>query len=623
MDRRLKILQSLSQNEYVTNAELAEKLGLSKRTIYNELDALNEELERNGARIFSKPHYGVMIEIEDEDKYKKYLSSLKEDPFSVENADSRVLQITNRLIESVTPIKMDDLCEELYISRSTLNHDMKKVKQFLKRYDLKIESSAYKGSYIVGSENNVRKALADVNKQLSGASNQAVNEDMKKIAAILRKVFAKQGIRVPEYLFNNLVIHFYIAVTRIKLGFSMKEAEGYEQFSNEEERNTAIEIIKEIEKEFAVTFPESEISYVTLNLKSRQLSDEKGNSVISKEIYEMVMEMLDEIDQMFHYDFKYDLELVSLLASHLASLEVRLLYDMTLDNPLIEQIREGSLLAFEMANVACSKLVKKYHKKISADEMAYIALHFHLAIERKKDRQKKNVLIVCGTGRGSAELLAYNIRRNYGKELNVVGTHESSDFTGVDFSKYDYVLTTIHIEETIPIPIIEISMIYDRKDDEKLNEYLSYNSQSRMLEFFDEDLFCPHMTGNSKEEILQQLCQKAVDKGLVSGNFYHHVLKREELGPTAFGNGIAIPHPYRPEGEKSFVVTGLLDEPIDWDSEPVQVVFLLSMAAKGDKSLQSFYRSVGKLLASKSCVNQLLTDQRFENLISILDTLEE
>ena len=255
MDRRLSILRLLSEKDYVTNTKLSEELDLSKRTIYSELSLLNEELQLNGARIISKPHFGVLLEVEDRKQYEEYLSSLKENGFGNESTDSRVLQIVNRLIETKDPIKMDDLCEELYISRSTLNHDLKKVKEFLAAYDLKIESSAYRGSIVTGSENNVRKCLTDVNKQLMEASNQNVNEQMKKIARILRKNLTDGGMRIPEYLFNNLVIHFYIAIMRIRLGFSLSEAQGYEQFSNEEEKKTAVRIIQEIEKEFDLRFP--------------------------------------------------------------------------------------------------------------------------------------------------------------------------------------------------------------------------------------------------------------------------------------------------------------------------------------------------------------------------------
>lgn len=623
MERRSKILQLIKTENYVTYDELSEILQVSKKTIYNEIIALNDELSAFGAKIESKPRHGLILKISDKKAYEEYLSSLKEEQAENGNGDLRELSIARRIITSDHAIKMDDLCEELYISRSTLNADLKKVKTLFESYELKMESVAYKGTIVKGSEYNKRRCLSEISKKLAEASGQAKNYDMEEIAKILKKVFREEKFRMPEYLFNNLVVHLYIALLRVRSGYSIEEAKGYEDYSDEKERRIADRIVSLIEKKYQLPFPKAETSYITLNLSSRKWNDQKANPVISRKVYEVVIEMLDEIDQMFHYDFKYDLELVSLLASHVASLQVRLLYDMPLDNPLLAQIREGSLLAFEMANVACSKICQHYGKKVSADEMAYIALHFHLAMQRRKDRHKKNVLIVCGTGRGSAELVAYNIRRNYGNYLNVVGTHESTDFSDIDFSKYDYVLTTIHISEMIPIPVIEISMVQTRQDENKLNSVLSSSQDGVLREYFKADLFMPHLKAKDKNEILKILCEKAQKEGYASDGLMKRVLKREELGTTSFGNGIAIPHPYRPEGVKSFIVTGILDEPIEYDGDKVNIIFLLSMKEKGDRNLQGFYRSVGKLLSSRKAVDEIVRDQRLEKLLSILDTLNQ
>lgn len=622
MERWLKLLNILSEDKYITNKQLSERLGVSRRTIYNDIASLNETLCAQGAEIITKPHYGVILIVSDRDRYQRFVKSQQQDAVSLgDNAETRARLIIQKLITAGGPVKIDDLCEELFVSRSTLKNDLKKVRSVLKKYDLRIESSAYKGSWVEGSENNIRKCLTDIGKKMLSDSSKSLNGDMKTIADAIKQFFQKYHFRMPEYVFNNLVIHIYIAIMRIRLGYIVEDAEGYERFTNEKEREIAIEIIAELEHLFGLKFPRSELGYIMLHLESKKVSENQDNSVITSDIYEIVTDMLDEIDSMFHYNFKYDFELVSMLAMHLVSLKVRILYDMTMENPLIEEIREGALLAYEMANVACSKLVERYGKRITQDEMAYIALHFHLAIERYKEKHKKNVLIVCGTGRGSAELLAYHVKKDCGSYLNVAGTHESVNFTGVNFDDYDYILTTVHIEEKVPLPIIEIDSIRSIESRTKINQYLNFSEKSELLRFFSRELFVPHMEGTSKQEILEQLCQKALSKDCVSEQFYEHVLQREEIGSTSFGNMIAIPHPYRPEGDRSFVVTGILDEPVMWDGEPVQIVFLLSMKEKGDQNLQLFYKSVGKLLSGKEWVIELIQNQNFETLISVLDSL--
>jgi PTS system nitrogen regulatory IIA component len=89
----------------------------------------------------------------------------------------------------------------------------------------------------------------------------------------------------------------------------------------------------------------------------------------------------------------------------------------------------------------------------------------------------------------------------------------------------------------------------------------------------------PALKANSKKQVLQLLAEKAARiTGLPEREIFDTVLRREKLGSTGVGNGIAIPH-----GKISGVrrITGVfarLEQPVDFDSlddEPVDLVFLL------------------------------------------------
>ena len=322
MDRQNRLLELIREDSYITYKELSDRMHLSKRTIYSEIADLNDLLLSHGACIETKPRYGVRILVNDQKKFSSFKEGLGDTSFlSYEDSHSRVLQIAGKILSSAEPVKMDDLCEELYISRSTLNKDLKKVKSFLREYDLQLGSVAYKGTQAMGSENSVRRCLSEISRQLKDERDGQIDSDMDAITDIARKVFSQEGLRIPEYLFNNLIVHLYIAIMRIRNGFVMKDTDAVGAL-NDEDLRIAERLTDEIGKAFDVQFSDAETAYVSLTLKSRQLRDLQDNSVIPVDIYEIVMEMLDEIDQMFSYDFKYDLELVSLLASHMVSLEM-------------------------------------------------------------------------------------------------------------------------------------------------------------------------------------------------------------------------------------------------------------------------------------------------------------
>ena len=69
---------------------------------------------------------------------------------SMSQSDDRLAFILNKLLFEQVPVLFDDLVEELYVSRSTLSNDFKKIRQMLAEYNLTIESRANKGVYVSG-----------------------------------------------------------------------------------------------------------------------------------------------------------------------------------------------------------------------------------------------------------------------------------------------------------------------------------------------------------------------------------------------------------------------------------------------------------------------------------------
>ena len=94
---------------------------------------------------------------------------------------------------------------------------------------------------------------------------------------------------------------------------------------------------------------------------------------------------------------------------------------------------------------------------------------------------------------------------------------------------------------------------------------------------------------SDKEQLLQELARKATTKVKVSEDeILSALLKREALGSTGMGNGVAIPHARFQNIEKSFGVIAKLKQPIDFDAidgQPVDMVFMLLLptASEGEQ----------------------------------------
>jgi nitrogen PTS system EIIA component len=86
-----------------------------------------------------------------------------------------------------------------------------------------------------------------------------------------------------------------------------------------------------------------------------------------------------------------------------------------------------------------------------------------------------------------------------------------------------------------------------------------------------------------KGRLLQELSQRAaVSLGIEAGAVANAILKREDLGSTGVGAGVALPHARLPHVVRPFGILARLRKPIDFaaiDAEPVDLVFLLLLSA--------------------------------------------
>ena len=73
--------------------------------------------------------------------------------------------------------------------------------------------------------------------------------------------------------------------------------------------------------------------------------------------------------------------------------------------------------------------------------------------------------------------------------------------------------------------------------------------------------------------------------GLAADEVVREIAKREELGSTGVGNGVALPHARLTSLKAPFALLARLRHPIDFDAidgEPVDIVVLLLIPEAGD-----------------------------------------
>jgi nitrogen PTS system EIIA component len=103
-----------------------------------------------------------------------------------------------------------------------------------------------------------------------------------------------------------------------------------------------------------------------------------------------------------------------------------------------------------------------------------------------------------------------------------------------------------------------------------------------------------------KQKLLQALARRAAS---ILGVLAEHVLaelqKREELGSTGVGGGVALPHARFPQVRKPTGMLVRLRKPIDFDAvdgKPVDIVFLLLLPESPDGEQLGALASIARKL---------------------------
>ena len=275
-----------------------------------------------------------------------------------------------------------------------------------------------------------------------------------------------------------------------------------------------------------------------------------------------------------------------------------------------------------MAAHASTVLSEYFHTIVPEAEIGYLALCFALSLKRQdRQRYKRNILLVCASGSGSAKLFEYRFREMFGDYLDRVEACDIGSLASWDFSNIDYVFSTVPVKTAIPVPVCQVQYFFDRHNAGEVERLLKSSRKGGIRSYFDRSLFFTNIKGNSREEILHELCGCIRRVRELPPDFEDSVRKRENLMQTDFCPQIAIPHPYQPVTKDTFVCVALLEKPVLWHIYEVQVVFLLSVSVNKE-NLEEFYRIAPSFMMDEGCMNHLLETRSYDTLMDIIDWAE-
>lgn len=632
LDARMKkIIIELSDSEYVTASELAKILDLNEKTVRTTIGKMRDSLDEYGVEIESKTRKGYHLLIYDKEKYQAFINNdewLSKNDIP-NNSKEREEWLLDYLLKQHKFVRIDDLSEMLYVSRSTITNDIRNVEDSLKSYHITLIRRPNYGLHIQGSEFDIRNCMISQfkdNKWAQRFSNKEENE-LKEISKILLNNIQNQKVVLSKSMIQEMTSCIYIAKARYEENYKITVSKNevvhriYKPCID-----VATNIVEELNEKFHIHLLDSEIYYIAINIAARSdynvLEGELESGVINQ-ARKQATQMLDCVYDMIHLDMRQNLSLLYDLISFLIPMDIRMRYGIIAKNPFAEATKKKYFFAYNVASQAVIPLKKTYFHEVPENEIAYLTSIFALFIEQEKDKKKKyNILVICATNMSTSKLLAYQYKKKFKKYIDEVYTCEMYNLDSFDFSKVDYIFTTVEINRVLPKPVLGISAFLEDEEVEKISSILKFKSSNTIADVYSEELFYDNIKGETKEEILFEICKRIPEKYGIPSDFYEGLLRREEITGTDLAKHVALPHPYETTSDISFACISVLDHPIRWTRQDVQVVILMAVAEDEQRDLTNFLQLISEFIANESAVLQLVEEPDFTTFVNLLSQIE-
>lgn len=597
-NQRLAQLFDLLQNETLPQDELARRFDVSTRTVRTDITTLNELLADHGVRLVLNRGEGYQLKVDDEALYRQLQDQSPSHLRVPRTSAARVHYLLTRFLTSAFSLKLEDLADEWFVSRATLQSDMAEVREWLGRYQLAIETKPRYGMKLFGSEVAMRTCLTDLLYKIAQEDSEdpllnleALNSGMLgTLQPLLHQCFSRFHIRMTDDSEFYLRLYCAVAVRRISEGYPLSDFSAEDV--DEDVRDAARHIINLMRPITGKAISPSEEAYLRVNIAARRV-EEIAPSAISPDDGEALVDyILSYINSHYNFNLQNDPQLRADLLTHIKTMITRVRYQINIPNPLLANIKQHYPMAYDVTLAAVSNWGKYTPYVISENEIGFLVLHIGVGLERHYNvgyQRHPQILLVCDTGNSTVRMIQAMLTRKYPQIVlsHIVSLREYEQKQSIE---EDFVISTARLTEKDK-PVVVMSPFPTEYQLEQIGKLVLVDrTRPYMLEkYFDASHFRIIDQPMTQAELFQTLCQQLEQEGVVDSDFWPSVEEREAIVSTMLGEGIALPHSLGLLAKKTVVYTVLAPQGIAWGEETAHVIFLLAISKTEYEEAMAIY----------------------------------
>lgn len=581
VNRWYQVLQHFITQDRLTLEELELITNTTSQTVKKTIQLLNEQMEHVAKIVEATGFY--QLKVIDSKQFEGVMNGSLKQQMDFNSSSKRMAVLIDCFMKRQDYVVIDDLSEIVGVSRSTVNKDLRNLKQLLQDFDVSLIGTPNKGLLLQGPEENLRMLyLYHAYDYLEYTSlSETILLLIEEIAITKKLDFRTAG------LWKKVIS---LTLDRIQAGKTLQVPVPYYVNYFAEEENIE-ELRMTIEESYSVTLSQFEFDFLCfpLNIFNNNVVDEQAaeNPIVSQ-LFETMMAAIHEaviitIDEE---------ELFKNLRAHFMFLLNRIIFRVQAYDIFGHDFRNKHAFAYELADIGIRALADFLNKPQRTAEISYLAIYFELALKADTSGNFKEIAIVCNTGKGTALMLKRQLGNVLGPNIRIAHYSEE-EYQTKDLDRYFAIFTTIPLKETkVPTTLIKLTDLFN--DNWLLGEWKRIIA-SKAASFENIHFSFADLDGQKsyEENLLKMLNQLETEKWIDTA-FKTYILQKSQEESAVIENGIAFPHGINNQSDQIVAFIGSYSE--QPSLEEIELVFLVAipvnLTMEAEDELLSFYDTI-------------------------------
>ena len=644
--RDLKIFKSLlGATQPVTSQELASLSGASSRTIKSEIALLNVQLQKENIGVIeSVKGQGYVLHPLSEDLFHQFCEQVRSmDSIyfdrSVEHMNAQLFIMQMLLAHEY--IKAEDLCDAMFVSKSSLAEDLNAARSFIESYHLSVVSVPGKGMHIQGLEQDYRSCfsevscgmyrdfLPDLHVKEMDALIYSHRQDYEDIRHAMLKIVRESKMRLRDIYTKKIAVQLCLAGSRMASGHSPHIAGPMRQeLAQTYEYQLAQQIAKTPEVMRCERLNETEIlnlarllivgrdfdlscendlettkaAYINasrqnLNRALQKMQEADGQQIMNMDLFRIFMKELESICLHIYLEDRFD----HLSCQRITSYNDTTKYDI-------------SPMMMNLTRILIQNLEEIYGDRIRGGVIVIIAQLFNYLLRQTGySYQKRRFAVVSWDSIVIARQMRQSLLEHYGSYIERADIFEQYEMRRIKFADYDGMIApdARYTINRYPLPALSYNPLGVAPQPQKIFEQLILPGFVRtcLEELIQMTELFPDMQVNDYEDLVRLVCYRHL-----SGAAAEQVMTKWKVRGKIFPylnplSGITVLFFDYIDTKKEFVEVYQPAASLPYHS--VEVNYVIAVSCRADRKVQDLKlmdRMLQKMACSIKAVESLLQD---------------